>query len=120
MNIRVDIDDGTSLNQCLLVMYWEDDPLGIHDGCFNDNKEYNWIYTKDKQLINLDRFDCLTIGSENKVTVSPCKASLKKQQWYCRNGTIYSPSDGGSLEYTNSGFRLNATNLQHWWSHDPK
>jgi hypothetical protein len=120
MNIRISMHDGTSLNQCLYVTYWNDDPLDIHDGCFNDDKEYYWIYTKDRQLITLNRFDCLTLGSDNKVTVSPCKASSKNQQWYCdANGSIHSKEGGGSPKYTKSGFRLSTTGLQEWKRYDP-
>ena len=115
MIIRVGFRDGSS--SCLYVTYWEDEPLNIHDGCYDYDKQYMWIYTKNKQLISLDRFDCLTLGSNNKVTVSPCKASSKNQRWYCDgNGTLHNEGGVGSPEYTSEyKFRLNTDAKPQKW-----
>ena len=115
MIISVYLRDGFS--KFLYVTYWQYEPLDIHGECHDYDKQCMWIYTKNKQLISLERLDCLTLGSNNKVTVSPCKASSKNQTWYCDgNGTLHSDGGVGSPEYSlEYKFRLNTDAKPEKW-----
>ena len=121
MNIRVKFQEDMKLTQCLYVSYLnlDDKPLVIHHGCYIEDEEYYWIYTKKQQLMSLNRFDCLTVGDDNVVTVSPCRTNFRNQQWFCDvTGTVYSLV-GGSPKYANGGFSLSTTELQEWRRYDP-
>ena len=105
---------------CLYAQYtWNKQRLTAHDGC-NEGDDYYWMYTTDKQLMTSNRFDCLTLGSDNEVTISPCRAGLENQQWYCDdNGTLYSQDTGTSPRYADGKFSLTTTNSQEWRAYDP-
>ena len=71
--------------------------------------------------MNLNKLDCLSVSSENKVIASPCTLSGKKQQWYCDdNGTLFYREKSGSPKmYIGGALALTDSIVQTWNIHQP-